>query len=60
MTAFLMTRKDYKNNQPFFGALPYLSIGTNAFAINTTYTPAVTPKFEALWFFQATFQLSEW
>ncbi len=59
-TAFLMTRKDYKNEEPFFGALPYVSIGTDKFAINATYIPAVTPKFEALWFFQASFQLSEW
>lgn len=60
VAAFVMTRKDYKNEQPFFGVLPYVSIGTNKVAINVTYIPAVSPKFEALWFFQASFQLTEW
>ena len=60
LTAFIMTRKDYNNEQPFIGALPYVSIGTNKVAINATYIPAISPKFEALWFFQASFQLSEW
>lgn len=59
-TAFIMTRKDYKNNQPFIGVLPYLSIGTDKFAINATYIPAVNPKFEAVWFFQASFQVAKW
>ena len=60
ITAFLMTRKDYKNNQPFVGALPYLSVGTDKFAINATYIPSISPKFVSLWFFQASFKLSEW
>lgn len=60
LTAFMMTRKDYKNDKPFFGALPFVSIGTSKFAINATYIPAVSPKFEALVFFQASFQLFEW
>lgn len=60
ITAFLMTRKDYRNNQPFLGALPYFSIGNKHFALNATYIPEVSPKFAALWFFQASFTLSEW
>lgn len=60
LTAFLMTRKDQKNNQPFIGALPFVSIGTGKFAINATFIPAVSPKTESLWFFQAAFKLSEW
>ncbi|GMR16520.1 MAG: hypothetical protein BMS9Abin31_0861 [Gammaproteobacteria bacterium] len=59
-TAFMMTRKDYKNNQPFFGALPFVSIGTGKFAINATYIPKASPKLEALLFIQASFRLSEW
>lgn len=58
--AFLMTRRDHKNNQPFFGAVPIVSIGTSKFAINATWIPAVTPKTESLWFFQASIQLSKW
>ena len=60
LTAFIMTRKDYKNNEPFFGALPFVSIGTDKFAINATYIPKASPKLEALLFIQASFQLSQW
>ncbi|MFK5915171.1 MAG: hypothetical protein QM484_12425 [Woeseiaceae bacterium] len=59
-TAFMMTRKDFKNNQPFFGALPYFSLGTNKFAINATYIPSVSPKLVSLWFFQATLTVATW
>lgn len=60
LNAFLMTRKDYINNRPFLGVLPFASVGTSQFAINITYIPAVSPKFESLWFFQAVVQVSEW
>ena len=60
LTAFVMTRKDYKNEQPFFGALPYFSVGTSKVAINATYIPSVSPKLVSLWFFQASFQIKEW
>jgi hypothetical protein len=60
LTAFFMTRKDVKNEEPFFGALPFISIGTSKFAINVTYIPEVDPKFVSLLFFQASFQLASW
>jgi hypothetical protein len=60
VTAFLMTRKDYRNNHPFVGLLPYLSVGTSQFAINGTYIPSVSPKYEALLFFQAVVTVYEW
>ena len=60
LTAFVMTSKDFKNNQPFFGALPYVSVGTSKFAVNVTYVPAVSPKSVALIFLQASFTISEW
>lgn len=60
ITAFLMTRKNFKNGKPFFGALPYASIGTDRFALNATYIPSVSPKFVALWFLQASFKVAEW
>lgn len=59
-SAFIMTRKDYKDNQPFFGALPFVSIGAGKFAINATYIPKASPKLEALIFIQASFRLSQW
>jgi hypothetical protein len=49
---FLMTRKGYKNEQPFPGVLPVLSVGTKSVALNITYIPKVEPKSVALWFFQ--------
>ena len=60
LTAFMMTRKDYKNNQPFFAALPFVSLGTNQFAINAIWIPAVNPEMESLWFLQVSMKLSEW
>jgi hypothetical protein len=60
LNAFLMTRKDYKSNRPFFGILPFVSIGTDKYAINATYIPAVEPKFQSLWFFQATIKVATW
>ena len=60
LVAFLMTRKDYKNEQPFFGALPFISVGTSKFALNLTYIPKVTPKLEALLFVQASVKLLQW
>jgi len=56
--AFLMTRKDYKNNEPFPGVLPALSVGTKNVALNITYVPKVVPKSVPLWFFQIKINLS--
>ncbi len=60
ISAFLMTRKDVNNEQPFFGALPFVSVGKGPVAINVTYIPAVSPKFTSLWFVQATVKLGSW
>jgi len=57
--AFLMTRHDYKDNSPFFGALPVLSVGKDWYALNATYIPSVTPKHKALFFFQLMFRVAE-
>ena len=55
---FLMTRKDYKNNDPFPGILPVLSVGTKNVALNITYVPKMEPKAVPLWFFQLKINLS--
>jgi len=57
--AFLMTRQDYKDNTPFIGALPFISLGNKIVAINTTYVPAITPKSVGLVYFQVTFKIWE-
>ena len=36
ISGFLMTRQDYKNNDPFLGALPFISVGNSRFSINAT------------------------
>jgi hypothetical protein len=58
LIGFLMTRKDYKNDQPFFAALPAFSMGTNRVSLNMTYIPKVHPKAVPLWFFQLKIGLS--
>ena len=60
LVGFVMTRKDFKNEQPFFGALPFISVGTNKFALNITYIPSVSPKLVALVFVQASVNLAQW
>ena len=52
VVAFFMTRKNFHNDQPFFGALPALTVGTRHVSLNITYIPRVDPKMVALWFFQ--------
>jgi len=49
---FAMTRKRYKDDKPFLGALPAFSVGNKRFAVNMTYIPKVDPKMVALFFFQ--------
>jgi hypothetical protein len=50
--AFLMTREDFHDNQPFPGILPVVSFGTDRVALNITYIPRVDPKMVPLVFFQ--------
>jgi hypothetical protein len=56
---FVMTRKDRNDNEPFLGALPFVSVGNHFFAVNATYIPQVTPKTSALVYFQLMFKLAE-
>jgi len=57
--AFFMTRRDYKDNAPFFGVLPFVAIGTSRVMLNVTYIPQVTPKTVSLFYFQLKFKLAE-
>ena len=52
VVAFFMTREDYKDNDPFFGMLPVLSVGTKRVSLNLTYVPKVHPKMVQLVFIQ--------
>lgn len=59
IVAFVMTRKDYKDDKPFIGALPAFSVGTDRAALNVTYIPKVDPKMVALWFVQLKVRIAE-
>ncbi len=59
VVGFLMTRKDFKNNDPFPGILPFISVGKSWYAMNVTYIPKVSPKYKALVYFQFMFRLAE-
>ena len=58
--AFLMKRKTFKNNDPFFGVLPAFTVGTDHFALNITYVPKVHPKLIPLWFVQLKLPFSKY
>lgn len=49
---FLMTRKGFKDGDPFLGVLPALSLGTPRASVNMTYIPKVDPKMVPILFFQ--------
>lgn len=49
---FLMTRKAFRDGDPFFGVLPAFSIGGDKIAVNMTFIPKVEPKAVPLLFFQ--------
>jgi len=51
LVAFLMVRKDFKNDDPFPGVLPVVSFGTDRVALNVTYIPKVDPKMVPIVFF---------
>ncbi|HEY8552951.1 MAG TPA: hypothetical protein VIL43_00250 [Burkholderiales bacterium] len=59
LVAFLMTRKGYKDGDPFPGVLPAFSFGTKTFSVNATYVPRVDPKTVPLVFFQLKLRLAE-
>ena len=56
--AFAMTRRDYRNNDPFLGVLPFVSVGNRRVAVNITYVPDIVPKSVAFIYFQATFRIA--
>lgn len=59
LIAFLMTRKDYHNNNPFPGVLPVASLGKQWFALNATFIPKVSPKHVNLFFFQIMIRVAQ-
>jgi Antimicrobial peptide resistance and lipid A acylation protein PagP len=58
LVGFVMTRKGYRDGDPFLGALPAFSVGTRHVALNFTYIPKIEPKSVPLWFFQLKINLT--
>ena len=52
VTAFMMTREDVNDNNPYPAVLPMMSVGTNTAALNITYIPDIDGVSDELWFFQ--------
>lgn len=59
IVAFVMTRKDYRGNRPFLGALPFISVGNEYVAVNATYIPRISPKYARLLYFQLMIKIAE-
>ena len=55
---FAMTRKNYRDGTPFLGAIPFVSVGNDKFAVNMTYIPKMSFNESALVFFQFMFNLN--
>lgn len=59
LIGFLMYRKEFRNGDLFPGALPFISVGTPALALNISYIPKVDPKMSPLFFLQLKIRLAE-
>ncbi len=59
IVGFVMTRKDYRSDRPFVGALPFISVGNEYIAVNATYIPRISPKYARLLYFQLMIKIAE-
>ncbi len=57
--AFVMTRQDFRDNQPFPGVLPFVSVGNRHVAVNAAYVPRTHPKLVELVYFQLMIRAAE-
>ena len=57
--ALAMKRPDYNDDEPFFGALPFVSLSNAWGGINLTYVPSLEPDMHAFWYFQFSLKLAE-
>lgn len=58
LVGFVMVRKGFKDGDPFLGALPAFSVGTDKVALNMTYIPRVDPKMVPILFLQLKINLA--
>ena len=59
LTGVVMTRYDYKDNQPFPIAGPFVSVGNDYAALNAAYIPAFLPNSKSLLYFQIMVRIFE-
>ncbi|MDJ0778976.1 MAG: hypothetical protein QNJ85_14000 [Gammaproteobacteria bacterium] len=55
----VMKRKDYNDDRPFLGAVPFVSFGNDWGGINLTYVPAVEQEAYPFWYFQFALKVAE-
>jgi hypothetical protein len=54
-----MTRPDYNDDRPFYGALPFVSIGNDWGGINAIFVPEIERDSLPFWYFQFSLKLLE-
>jgi len=57
--ALAMTRRYYNDGQPFYGAIPFVSLSNNWGGINATYVPSIEEGTFPFWYFQLSVKLME-
>lgn len=57
--ALVMKRPGYNDDNPFLGALPFISLGNDWGGINATYVPSLEDEMASFWYFQFAFKLFE-
>ena len=54
-----MIRPDYNDDQPFMGAIPFVSLSNEWGGINATYVPSIEEDALPFWYFQFALKLFE-
>ena len=52
-----MKRPGYNDDQPFFGALPFVSMSNDWGGVNLTYVPEFEDNMHAFWYLQFSIKL---
>ena len=56
--ALIMKRPGYNDDEPFFGALPFISMSNDWGGLNLTYVPEFEADMHAFWYLQFTLKLA--
>ncbi|MCP4981237.1 MAG: hypothetical protein GY935_12165 [Gammaproteobacteria bacterium] len=55
----IMTRPNYNNEEPFFGAIPFVSVSNDWGGLNATYISEFEDEMLSFWYFQFTLKLMQ-